>query len=51
MEYNEIFSIIDDIDKSLDKQINIISSQLYELKKQISKTEKHLNKINEKPQQ
>lgn len=49
MEYKEIFSIINEIDQSLDKQINIISFQLSELKKQISKTEKYLKKINRRP--
>lgn len=45
MEYQEINSIIDEMDKSIDKQINLISLQLSELKEHLSTVEKLLIQI------
>ncbi|MGD9580696.1 MAG: hypothetical protein AB7V50_04945 [Vampirovibrionia bacterium] len=45
MEYNELDNILNNIDKSLDKQINLITLQLAELKNQINSIETLLQKL------
>ncbi|MEW5818999.1 MAG: hypothetical protein AB1782_02300 [Cyanobacteriota bacterium] len=50
MEYDDLGYIIGEIDKSLDKQINLISLQLCELKNQICSIEDLLLKIKLKEQ-
>ena len=45
MEYSELNNILDDIDKSLDKQINLITLQLGELKNQIGSIEELLRNL------
>lgn len=45
MEYSELNNILDDIDRSLDKQINLITLQLAELKNQISSIEELLKSL------
>lgn len=48
MEFEELNSIIENIDKSLDKQITLITEQLAELKCQILHIEKLLNTVRNK---
>ena len=45
MEYSELNNILDNIDKSLDKQINLITLQLAELKNQIGSIEELLRSL------
>lgn len=45
MEYSELNNILENIDKSLDKQINLITLQLAELKNQIGSIEELLRNL------
>jgi archaellum component FlaC len=48
MEYSEINSIMEELDKSIDKQINLISDQINELKSHMATVEKLLEQIKTK---
>jgi hypothetical protein len=48
MEYQEINTIIEEIDKSLEKQISLMTQQLGELKTQIITMEKLITELKTK---